>query len=244
MQTTQSKDNQAPLLQTEWLKGLTRAIPVMLGYVTVGFAYGVLAQNAGLSLLNGVLMSLIVYAGSAQLIGAGMFAMAAHPLSIILTTFIVNLRHLLMSAAIAPRLRDTDTPWSRTEIVLFGLELTDETFALHTSTFAQGKPSKTSLFVSNAASQLSWIVGSALGMLVGSLIGDIRPFGLDFVLSAMFVALIFMQLQNHRQLMIAVLAGVISMLFLAGGLQQWNVILATIVAAAIGVLLEEPWKAT
>lgn len=244
MQTSQSKNNTSILPRTEWLTGLVRAVPVMLGYVTVGFAYGVLAQNAGLSIFNGVLMSLIVYAGSAQLIGAGMFAMAAHPLSIILTTFIVNLRHLLMSAAIAPRLRDTKTAWSRLEITLFGLELTDETFALHSSTFARETPSKTSLFVSNAAAQVSWIIGSALGMVAGSLIGDIRPFGLDFVLSAMFIALIFMQLQNHRQLLIAALAGFISMSFLAGGLTQWNVILATVIAAAIGVLLEEPWKPT
>ncbi|NSW53389.1 MAG: AzlC family ABC transporter permease [Anaerolineae bacterium] len=243
MQTSRPAEKPSPLPHAEWLAGITRAVPVMLGYVTVGFAYGVLAQDAGLSLFNGVLMSLAVYAGSAQLIGAGMFAMAAHPLSIILTTFIVNLRHLLMSAAIAPRLRDAAVPWTRAEITLFGLELTDETFALHASTFARETPSKASLFASNAASQLSWIIGSALGMLAGSLIGDIRPFGLDFVLSAMFIALIFMQLQHRRQLLIAVLAGLLSMLLLAGGMAQWNVILATVATAAVGVLLEEPWKA-
>ena len=183
-------------VKNEILTGFTRAIPVMMGYFTVGFAYGILAQNAGLSVFDGVLMSVIVYAGSAQLIGAGMFGLGAHPLSIIFTTFIVNLRHLLMSAAISPNLKG----WNSTELTLFGLELTDETFALHSSTFAQSQPSKTSLFVSNLSSQISWVLGSVLGMLAGSLIPDIRPFGLDFVLSAMFIALIFMQLQNRRQL--------------------------------------------
>ena len=96
--------------KNEVLTGFTRAIPVMMGYFTVGFAYGILAQNAGLSIFNGILMSVIVYAGSAQLIGAGMFGMGAHPLSIIFTTFIVNLRHLLMSAAISPNLKG----WSKT----------------------------------------------------------------------------------------------------------------------------------
>jgi 4-azaleucine resistance transporter AzlC len=147
-----------PHTTIEFRKGFTRAIPVMLGYVTIGFAYGVLAQNAGLSLFNGVLMSVIVYAGSAQLIGAGMFALGAHPLSIIATTFIVNLRHLLMSAAIAPRLKETSEIWTKTEVFLFGLELTDETFALHSITFARETPGKTSLFVSNVSSQLSWII--------------------------------------------------------------------------------------
>ena len=227
----------------EWRKGVTRAIPVMLGYFTIGFAYGVLAQNAGLSLFNGVLMSIIVYAGSAQLIGAGMFGLGAHPLSIIATTFIVNLRHLLMSAAIAPKLKQTSKPWSKTDVTLFGLELTDETFALHTSTFAKETPSKASLFVSNIASQISWVIGSALGMLAGSLIGDIRPYGLDFVLSAMFIALIFMQLNHKRELMVAVVAGVLSIAFLLVGISQWNVILATLAAATLGVVLEAPWKA-
>lgn len=226
----------------EFRKGFTRAIPVMLGYVTIGFAYGVLAQNEGLSLFNGVLMSIIVYAGSAQLIGAGMFGLGAHPLSIIATTFIVNLRHLLMSAAIAPKLKDTPEEWNKTEVFLFGLELTDETFALHSSTFAVEAPSKASLFVSNLSSQLSWVIGSALGMLAGSLIGDITPYGLDFVLGAMFIALIFMQLHNRRELMIAVLAGSLSVVFMLVGIRQWNVILATLAAATVGVILEAPWK--
>jgi predicted branched-subunit amino acid permease len=96
--------------------------------------------------------------------------------------------------------------------------------------------------VSNVSSQLSWIIGSALGMMAGSLIGDITPYGLDFVLGAMFIALIFMQLHNRRELMIAVLAGFLSIVFLIAGISQWNVILATLVAATVGVILEAPWK--
>ena len=226
-----------PPLRQQWMQGALRALPVMLGYVTVGFAYGVMAQEAGLSLFNGVLMSVIVYAGSAQLIGAGMFGAGAHPFAIIFTTFIVNLRHLLMSAAISPHLKG----WNKTELTLFGLELTDETFALHSSSFAVESPTKTSLFASNLFSQLAWVAGSLLGMLAGSLIGDIRPFGLDFVLPAMFAALIFMQLKNRRQLLIALLAGGISMLLLGLGMTQWNVILATLAAATVGAVLET-WK--
>ena len=81
-----------------------QALPIILGYVPVGFAYGVLAQKSGLSGLNTLLMSALVYAGSAQLIAVGLFAAAVNPLAIVATTFIVNLRHLLMSAALAPYL--------------------------------------------------------------------------------------------------------------------------------------------
>jgi 4-azaleucine resistance transporter AzlC len=79
-----------------------QTLPIILGYVPVGFAYGVLAQKSGLSGINTLLMSLLVYAGSAQLIAVGLFAAGAAPLAIVATTFVVNLRHLLMSAPWRP----------------------------------------------------------------------------------------------------------------------------------------------
>ena len=78
--------------RVSWLRGASRALPITLGYVPIGFAYGVLAEKAGLSAFNTLTMSIFVYAGSAQLIAVGLFDTNAAPLSIILTTFIVNLR--------------------------------------------------------------------------------------------------------------------------------------------------------
>ena len=96
---------QAKHIQRGWLSGFSQATPIWLGYISVGFAYGVLAQKAGLSMLNAILMSVIVYAGSAQLIAVGLFAAGAPAASIILTTFVVNLRHILMSAAVSTHLK-------------------------------------------------------------------------------------------------------------------------------------------
>ena len=89
----------------QFLNGVRQALPIVLGYIPVGFAYGVLAQKNGLGLFNAVAMSVIVFAGSAQLISAGLFGAAASPFTLIFTTFVVNLRHLLMSAALAPKLK-------------------------------------------------------------------------------------------------------------------------------------------
>ena len=80
--------------------GMAAVFPIVLGYTAIGFAFGILAQKVGMSPINTTLMSLIVYAGSSQLIAVGLFADGASGLSIIVTTFIVNLRHMLMSAAI------------------------------------------------------------------------------------------------------------------------------------------------
>ena len=84
---------------TNLWNGLRQALPIVLGYIPVGFAYGVLAQKNGLGMFNAVAMSVIVFAGSSQLIGAGLFGAAVSPFTLIFTTFVVNLRHLLMSAA-------------------------------------------------------------------------------------------------------------------------------------------------
>ena len=86
----------------EILSGMWQALPIVLGYVPVGFAYGVLALKAGLPAIPAALMSMIVFAGSAQFIAVGLLAVDAPALTVILTTFVVNLRHLLMSAAMAP----------------------------------------------------------------------------------------------------------------------------------------------
>ncbi|MGE5653154.1 MAG: AzlC family ABC transporter permease, partial [Bacillota bacterium] len=85
--------------------GARAALPIVLGYVPIGLAFGVLAVQQGLGVPGIFLMSLIVYAGSAQFIATGMLAAGASPTAIIATTFLVNLRHLLMSASMSAHLR-------------------------------------------------------------------------------------------------------------------------------------------
>ena len=218
------------------LTGISRAFPIVLGYVPIGLAYGVLAQKAGLSALNTLLMSLIVYAGSAQLIAVGLFAGGAPPLSIILTTFVVNLRHLLFSAAVAPFLKH----WRKTDLAVFAYELTDETFAVHSAQFAAaGVPGRAEVLATNVTVQLSWVLGTALGVLVGGVIADFKPLGLDYALPAMFVALLVLQIKECVQVAVALLAGVVSVGLLLAGLDRWNVIVATVIVATVGVVLEQ-----
>jgi 4-azaleucine resistance transporter AzlC len=152
-----------------------QALPIILGYVPVGFAYGVLAQKSGLSGLNTILMSVLVFAGSAQLIAVGLFASGAAPLAVVATTFVVNLRHLLMSAALAPFLR----AWSKTRLALFAYQMTDETFALHANRFAKGETGPGETFGINVIAQSAWVGGTVLGLAASTLITDIRPIGLD-----------------------------------------------------------------
>lgn len=222
-----------------WLRGVSRALPITLGYVPIGFAFGVLAQKAGLSAFNTLAMSIFVFAGSSQLIAVGLFAAGAAPLSIILTTFIVNLRHMLMASALAPYL----SRWRKLELSAFAYEITDESFALHSVEFPRvapsGGPDASESIALNLTAQVSWVLGSWLGLVAGGLITDIKLFALDYALPAMFIALLMMQLKNWVQLIVAIATGIIAVGLLMAGWDQWYVIAATVIGATLGVMVEE-----
>jgi 4-azaleucine resistance transporter AzlC len=218
-----------------WLRGISRAVPIAMGYIPIGFAYGVLAQIAGLSTFNNLAMSIFVYAGSSQLIAVGLFSAKLAPLSIVLTTFVVNLRHMLMASALAPYL----SRWRKPELAAFAYEITDETFAVHSLTFPQGAPGRTETLALNMAAQTSWVLGTALGVIAGNLITDVKPFGLDYALPAMFIALLVMQIRDRVQVVVALLTGVLAVGLLLAGMTQWHVIVAAIVGTTLGVIFEE-----
>jgi 4-azaleucine resistance transporter AzlC len=218
-----------------WLTGITQAVPIVLGYVPIGFAFGVLAQKAGISLLNTLLMSLLVYAGSAQLIAVGLIAAGVPALSVIITTFVVNLRHLLMSAAVSPFLKR----WRKFDLAAFAYQLTDETFAVHSVRFGAASPNKAEAFATNATAQAAWVLGTWLGLVVGQLITDVKPLALDYALPAMFVALLVLQIKDRIQIAVAILTGALAVGLMFIGVDQWNVIVATLVGASMGVGFEK-----
>jgi 4-azaleucine resistance transporter AzlC len=221
-----------------WLSALRQAAPVVMGYVPVGAAFGVLAHKTGLSMGNTVLMSVMVYAGSAQLIAVAMFAAGMPPLSIVVTTFVVNLRHLLMTAALAPSLK----PWKKWQLALFASQVTDESFALHSVRFAKGDKNKFQSFMINGIAHLAWILASWLGFLTGAAIPDVEPLGLDFALPAMFIALLSMQVKNGLHIFVAGFTGLASIALIQAGADQWSVIIATLLGATFGAGVESWMK--
>ena len=218
-----------------WMRGAGTSLPIILGYLPIGFAFGVLSQKSGLSSANTLFLSLIVYAGSSQLIAVSLFANGAPAISIIITTFIVNLRHLLMSASIAPYL----VRWRKSSLAAFAYQLTDETFALHSVRFAEDVPPQEEVFGLNATVQMGWVFGTWLGLTAGRYVPDVRPFALDYALPAMFLALLVLILRTRIQVAVAILAGLLSVALLLSGVDQWNVLLAAVVVATLGVGLEQ-----
>lgn len=225
---------------TEFLAGVRDCAPVVLGYLAIGLAFGVVARTAGLSVLEVFLMSLILYAGSAQFITAAFIAAGAPALAVVFTIFLVNIRHMLYSAAMAPRLGRLPL-WKN---LVLGAELTDESFALATGHLDRGRPAVPAwLFGINATAQVSWVTATTLGAVLGQAVGNVRALGLDFALTAMFAALLVLQLAHRPRLGIAVaVAAAAALIAVLGSLivpASWAVLIAGLAAATLGVILEE-----
>ena len=230
---------------TEFRNGMRDTSSIMLGYLATGLAFGVVARAGGLSIAEVGLMSLILYAGSAQFIVVALLAAGATLSAIIVTVFLVNVRHLLYSAALAPYVRRLPL-WIN---ALIGIELTDETFTLTTSKLLRGRQARGAWFLGiQITAQVVWILSTILGALLGNLLGDLRVWGLDFALPAMFAGLLFMQLEHRPNkvlpLFLALLSailGTVAAQYMAGG---WAIILATVLGASLGLLLEgrKSWK--
>ena len=223
-----------PPRRRAWARGAARATPIVLGYLPVAFAYGVLAQEAGISPFHTLLMSLIVYAGASQIIAVSLIAAGAAPLSIIATTFVVNLRHSLLGSALAPHVRK----WGKRDQALFAYQLTDETFAIHTAAFSVGALPKGEALALNLTAQVSWVLGSCAGILAGRHVRDVRAIGLDYALPALFIALLALQVKRWSQLVVILFSGGLAVGLALMGLDRWSVIVAAILGAALGAMLE------
>lgn len=221
-------------MYSEWRKGLKAAVPVIVGYVPIGLAFGILASQQGLTVGTVFLMSLIVYAGSSQFIAAAMMATGADAVSVISTTFLVNLRHLLMSASLSQHMKKFSTKLQ--SIISFGI--TDETFAVSGS-YVQNNIATEGYFLGlHLASHGSWILSTVLGGIFVSRLTDTTKWGIDFALSAMFIGLLIMQLKDKKGLLVSLCAGVLSLILRINLNDNYNVIIAAVVAATIGVVTE------
>jgi 4-azaleucine resistance transporter AzlC len=183
--------------------GLSAGWPICLGYVPIGMAFGVLAQKAGLTPLQIGLMSIVVFAGSSQFIAVSMLSAGASAPAIIATTFMVNLRHILMSSALAVYLRAAH----RGLLALFAYGVTDESFAVNLPRLRTEDWGLSRALVVNQAANLTWLVSTVTGGVGGRFIPE-GALGIDYALIAMFICLLIYQIRQRIHLLTAVIAGV------------------------------------
>jgi len=219
-----------------FVAGMRAAVPVVLGYLGIGIAAGVVERGAGLSYAEVLLISAVLYAGSAQFVVTSMLSLASPASAIVLTVFFLNLRHLLLSAALAPALRGVPA-WKN---ALLGLQLTDETFVV-----ASGRRPLPPAWMAglNLAAWSAWAMANLAGAALSGAARDTRTLG--FALPAMFAGLLVLQVRIQPRLREAL--GVALFSGAAGAGIQFAapgpgaVIGATVLGATLGLSLER-WK--
>lgn len=217
-----------------WLAGFKRGLPIIMGYLPVGFAFGVLAVKNGITPGLAVAMGVLMFSGSGQFVFASMWGGGAGILSTSVAVGIINLRYLLMSMAESPWL----TGISRQKRFLLGLGITDESFVVHATALQTGwLLNTTTMFVCNQSTQLGWVSGCAIGAFCGGLVDDVKPLGLDYAITAMFLALLVPQCSSRTHLIIAIFTMCLSIALKTAGFGQWNIALATVAGATLGLVI-------
>ena len=222
----------------ELTSGARDTIPMIVGALPFGVIYGTLVASGPLHLWHGQLMSLIVFAGSAQFIALGLIAGHASYAVIWATTLVVNARHVLYSATLAPYVSHLPPRW---RWALGGL-LTDEVFAVAWAHYRLQPPGAVGPYYflgSGLAMYLNWQIWTLVGLLFGAAFPGLQSLGLDFAMVVTFIAIVVPQLVALRYLAAAVTAGALAFFW-----QDWpyklGLLGAVFVGVAVGVLLSLP----
>ena len=215
--------------------GVRAEAPLLIGVFPFGMIYGALALNAGLSKTTAQLMSSIVFAGSSQFITAQLIHDSVPGFVIVLTIAVVNLRHMLYSASLAPYVASLSTRWK----TLLSYLLTDEAYAATVIHYeAEGITPLGHWFFLGAGFSLwfTWQVSTALGIFLGAAIP--ASWSLDFALPLTFIAMVVPVLKNRAAVAAALSAGVVALL--ATSLPyRLGLILAALVGIIVGTFLEK-----
>lgn len=246
-------------------RGVRSVLPILIGVVPFGMIYGVLALEAGLTEIQSQAMSAIIFAGSAQIITTQLIHLGTPGVVMILTIAVVNLRHMLYSAAMAPYLQHLKPAW---KMVLSYL-LTDEAFAV-TAIYYQNtdrdfsgnivhedrdnKPElehNITINMTTANYQIdqrhwfflgsglmlwaSWQISTATGIYLGAIIPE--SWSLDFTLALTFIALVVPNLKDKASFAAAISAGVVALIIFSTP-YKLGLLIATVIGIFCGVLVE------
>jgi 4-azaleucine resistance transporter AzlC len=228
-----------PSLRSEFFSGLKAQLPILIGVIPFGMIYGVLALEAGLSIGAAQSMSFIVFAGSSQIVATQLFGSSVHGLVIILTLSVINLRHMLYSASIAPYLNPLRPLWKWSLAYL----LTDEAYALTITHYQEGasptehkKDNRQWFFLGTGlALWTTWQLSTAAGIFLGVIIPEHWP--LDFTIALTFIALLIPMIKDRASLIAALAAGILALLTLNIPLRL-GLVIAALGGIIAGVLAE------
>lgn len=220
---------------SEYLQGIKAGVPIILGIIPVGVAFAIMARQSGFSILETIMMSATVFAGASQMVSVNMYSQGADLLAIILATFVINLRHLIMSTCIMHKMKSDNVLMKA--LVSFGI--TDESFAIFTN--LESEEATIGFFMGLISVTYStWVLSTVLGAISVKLLPAIIANSLGISLYAMFIALLIPNVKRDFKLLyLMIFTGLLNLILvnIIGG--SWAMILSTLIAASVGACLIE-----
>lgn len=216
--------------RTEYIAGLKSAVPVIFGFIPVGIAYALMARQAGFNVFETCLMSITVFAGASQMMAVGMYTQGAGILAIILATFLLNLRHFIMSTCVMNKMQEAPKPAK----IAGAFGVTDESFAIFTT---KKEHSSFAYFLGLVTvTYLSWNIGTLIGAVTSDFLPEILTASFGIALYAMFIGLISPGLHGNKRLCLLVLLTAVCNTLLCLVIPQiWALIISSLVCAGAGV---------
>lgn len=218
----------------DWVDGFKVIYPVMVGYVPLGLACGMVLYDAGFSAFEILMMSLFVFAGAAQFMAASMLAMGAAIPSIIVMTFFLNLRHLLMSSSISGRLKNSSIPF----LMVFSHTLADEAYAVNYNQFQNHVWSPQKALPANVLAFFTWSISTLLGGVIGSTV-TINTMIMNYVLIAMFICMLVNQFASRLIVFVGLFSGILSVVLMVVLQHNIALVIAATIASFVGYFGEE-----
>lgn len=214
----------------KFIEGCKKGVPIAFGYVPMGIGYAAIAIKAGMTPLQTVSMSVLVYAGAGQIIAASMLLSSATAMAIILTNFVVNLRYFVMSTCVLNQVEKSSLPLN----ILAAHVTVDESFAM----FSLSEDSNIWIYLGIAVfAWLSWILGAGIGVVVLDLLPVIVTNSFNISLYALFVAILVPSIKESKQIALLVLITAVLNIVLGQFLGNWSLIVSTLVGAAVGMYI-------
>ncbi len=226
--------NHAPLQLA--LAGARDSLPLLIAAAPFGILYGALAIGVGLSPAATLGMSLLVFAGSAQFIAVSLIAAASLAPVILLTVFVVNLRHLLYATSLMPQVQNLPQRW-RLPLAFW---LTDETYAVVCNRLQQpvGSEGLRYYYLGSALSMYGlWQLNTLVGIVAGQQIPDMTGWGLDVALVVAFIGIVVPGLRNYAHWACALTAAV-AMLLTYDWPHQTGLLFSSLLAIGVGILVK------
>ena len=222
----------------EYKDGFKKGIPIGLGYLPVSFTFGVMAVAGGIPVSLAIFTSISNLTSAGQFAGAKLIFAGAGYFEIALTTFVINIRYMLMSLALSQKLDENVSVLKR---LIIGYGVTDEVFAI--ASIEKKKLTAPYMYGLITAPVVGWTLGTALGALISGLLVDSVAKAMGIALYAMFIAIIIPPAKKSKPIVFTILFAVAIMVALdtiplVGGISEgFRVIIATLLAAGTAAFL-------